>query len=408
MEKLSAITEISVFGQLPDGWDDHLSDITVLDAAPAKVCLVNFDDPFWRAKAANRPKTPPAEMAPVFIAITAKQGLQALGKDYDIIIPPDVTPDYFYAQIQALDRRLSNIRRVHSRLEAGNINLSGDAASTGLNNDLAQAKKLQQALLSDRFYSVEHGQISLMLQERHEIGGDMVGHFPVNNTTTGFFAFDVSGHGITSALLISRLAGMVSGSSPSTNIAMREQWGITIPKAPSKVIATMNQIMFDEMDTDQYFTAVLGFFDHSTGRVTFCQAGHPHPLHIDAAGVAKPIGSGGMPIGLIPGADYKDSILMLKSGDRFLAVSDGMTELHSGVDNQQLTEDGLAQLIQPFSSMESGEFFQHIKHGLKEFLGDGDFDDDLSAVLIDYRPKDMNLHIASLSPDDANTIKAAS
>jgi sigma-B regulation protein RsbU (phosphoserine phosphatase) len=52
------------------------------------------------------------------------------------------------------------------------------------------------------------------------LGGDLVSYFPVNDRRIGFFGLDVSGHGISSAMMTARLAGLLSRAAPDQNMAI--------------------------------------------------------------------------------------------------------------------------------------------------------------------------------------------
>jgi sigma-B regulation protein RsbU (phosphoserine phosphatase) len=76
-----------------------------------------------------------------------------------------------------------------------------------LDSDLIEAKKLQQSLVSERYRDFGTAEVSLLLQSAGHVGGDLVGMFPISEGRIGLYGIDVSGHGISSALMTARLAG---------------------------------------------------------------------------------------------------------------------------------------------------------------------------------------------------------
>ena len=78
---------------------------------------------------------------------------------------------------------------------------------SALDKDLIEAEKLQQSLIKDRHKSFGPFDLSLMLHSAGHVGGDLVGLFPAGPNHLGIYAIDVSGHGISSALMTARLAG---------------------------------------------------------------------------------------------------------------------------------------------------------------------------------------------------------
>ena len=89
-----------------------------------------------------------------------------------------------------------------------------------LDRDLIEAKKLQQSLIRDRNRDFGMGQASLMMQPSGHVGGDLVGSFVIDERRIAVFSVDVSGHGVASAMMTARLAGLLSGGSPDQNIAL--------------------------------------------------------------------------------------------------------------------------------------------------------------------------------------------
>jgi sigma-B regulation protein RsbU (phosphoserine phosphatase) len=83
-----------------------------------------------------------------------------------------------------------------------------------LNQDLIEAKKLQQSLVREKHRQFSNAALSFILHPAGHIGGDLVGYFPISKREVGFFAIDVSGHGVSSALMTARLAGYLTSPSP--------------------------------------------------------------------------------------------------------------------------------------------------------------------------------------------------
>jgi sigma-B regulation protein RsbU (phosphoserine phosphatase) len=148
-----------------------------------------------------------------------------------------------------------------------------------LDKDLQEARDLQQSLIRERYHDFGAGSVSLLLRSSGHVGGDLVGYFPINDTEVGLFGLDVSGHGISSALMTARLVGYLSAAAPEHNIALeRTEDGQVRACCPAKVVNELNNLVLSEMKTEHYFTLMLACVNLTTGFVTLAQAGHPHPL----------------------------------------------------------------------------------------------------------------------------------
>jgi sigma-B regulation protein RsbU (phosphoserine phosphatase) len=253
-----------------------------------------------------------------------------------------------------------------------------------LDRDLIEARKLQQSLVKERFRRFGPSQVSLLLRPAGHVGGDLVGFFPINATRLAVFSIDVSGHGVTSALMTARLAGYLSSGSAEQNIALTEESvGANSAHSPDKIAALLNHLLLTEMQTENYFTMVFADIDLVTGAVAFVQAGHPHPAIQRADGQIEYIGNGGPPIGLIEDIGYETVFAKLETGDRLLLISDGITECPDP-DGTLLDTDGFSELLQKNAKISGTSFMETLIWDLTAYAEDADFPDDVSAALFEF------------------------
>lgn len=254
-----------------------------------------------------------------------------------------------------------------------------------LDRDLIEAKKLQQSLVPERFQDFGTGAVSLELLSSGHVGGDLVGQYRINDSMVGLYAIDVSGHGISSALMTARLAGYLSSSSPDQNVALRMlPDGTHTYLPPHEVIARLNRTIMEEMETELYFTMFLAVVNLQSGQVEMAQAGHPHPIIVRSNGDIEQDGPGGLPVGLIDGAEFTQFETILEPGDRLLILSDGVTECPDA-SGEMLGENGLEDLVASLAGQSVETTLEALIWRLGEFAGGAGFPDDISGVLFEYR-----------------------
>lgn len=252
-----------------------------------------------------------------------------------------------------------------------------------LDNDLLEAKKLQQSLVRERHRLFGSAELSLLLRSSGHVGGDLVGFFEVSPRRLGIFAIDVSGHGISSALMTARLAGYLSSAAPSQNLALEKRGDDHVMRLPSRVIEDLNALVLDEMETEHYFTMVLADVDLDTGHVRLSQAGHPHPVVQRRNGAVAHIGAGGLPVGLIPGARFETFEVTLAPGDRLLLMSDGVVECPDPHE-VLLDEAGLTRMLDDLREVRGPALLDSILWRLADWAGRDEFPDDVSIVSLEY------------------------
>jgi sigma-B regulation protein RsbU (phosphoserine phosphatase) len=324
-----------------------------------------------------------------FILLTSKSDKDEIAHGLDAGADDFVTKPVNSHELQARIRAGERILDMHKELVAKNNSLGSALREIqelydALDRDLLQAKRLQKSLVRETFRRFGASSVSLLLRSSGHIGGDLVGYYPISKTRVGLFSLDVSGHGVTSALITARLAGLLSAGSPEQNIAMtRLPSGEYGALPPDEVAGRLNRVLMEEIETDHYFTLLLVDLDLKTGQATCVQAGHPHPAIQRADGSVVLVGEGGMPIGLLPDATYESFQITLAPGDRLLLYSDGVTECPDRKANL-LDEDGLIQILHRSQDHREADLLSNLVWELEIFSGSKDFPDDISALLLEY------------------------
>ena len=326
-----------------------------------------------------------------FILLTSKsdkgevaQGLDAGADDF---LTKPVNSDELRARISAgarilgMERELSEKNRMVSET-LGELQRVYDA----IDQDLIQARKIQESLVPELARDFGSSRVSLMLKPCGHIGGDLVGMFSPGVNRLGFYNIDVSGHGITSAMMTARLGGYLSSKYFDQNVAMEKRFNrFYALRQPHEVASTLNARLVADAGIEEYFTMAYCIADLRNGHVKMVQAGHPHPLILRKDGRTEFAGDGGVPIGLIPDIPYSQVDIQLEPGDRLLLYSDGFTEAR--LENGDMLEpEGLLELVDKCQSSQSGqEFLDDLYWNLTQVMPkDENMDDDVSATLFEY------------------------
>src|SRR5437868_6299904 len=147
----------------------------------------------------------------------------------------------------------------------------------------------------------------------YEIGGDYYDFIERADGRLIIALGDVSGKGTSAALLMSSL-----------HAAIHAQ--ITAHQSLCAMISAVNRYLADTIPPNRFITLFCAELDAESGVLNFINAGHNPPLIVHAAGTMEQLGAGGMPLGIMPSAPYREGRTQLQPGDALVIYSDGATE----------------------------------------------------------------------------------
>lgn len=324
------------------------------------------------------------------ILLTSKTGRDAIAvgleSGADDFLRKPVHPPELLARLRAGARILqinAELKKKNNLLHQTLEELS--ALYVDLDRDLQTARDMQHALLRDPFVDLSEAQLAFMLCASGHVGGDLVGYFPAGEGQIGMFSLDVSGHGVSAAMITARLASLLAAHSAERNVCLRRVGGRVQAVAPVDVARGLNRMMLREDMGGHYFTLSYVLFDLAYGTARFIQAGHPLPLVLDANGAVREVGQAGLPIGLLEEADWVEQHLTLAAGDRLLLYSDGWVECPDQ-DGMPWSEAGLCDALMRNAQKRGQDLLAGLAQELEAHLGSDEFLDDISAALLHFRP----------------------
>lgn len=327
-----------------------------------------------------------------FILLTSKAEKDEIARGLEIGADDFLTKPFDSAELRARIRAGERLVTMQKQLAAQNTIVQDTLAELqkvydALDKDIANARKIQEALVPEKTKAFGDSRVSLLLRPSGHVGGDLVGMFSPGHDMLGFYGIDVSGHGITSAMMTARVGGYLSSSHPEQNVAMiRKMERFYALRPPEEVARLLNERFTMDTGVEEYFTMAYAVVDQTTGHMQAVQAGHPHPLILRADGRREFIGEGGLPIGLIADVTFAGFETWLEPGDKVLFYSDGFSEavLPGG---DMLEEAGLVSIVDKVDPNACGtEFLDDLYWQLNQVIDpEVGLDDDVSATLFEFK-----------------------
>ena len=186
------------------------------------------------------------------------------------------------------------------------------------NREMEIAREVQERLFPQMMPSLPGGSIAGSCRPAQGVGGDYFDVFPLVDGRLGLAIGDVSGKGISAALLMASLRASLRG--------------VTIdnPREFAKLMDKVNRLVYEASADNRYATFFFGALDPETLVLECVNAGHNAPLVLRQreGGVAEilRIEADGPVVGLLPLAPYSEQRLQLAPGDLLVCYTDGISE----------------------------------------------------------------------------------
>ncbi len=242
-----------------------------------------------------------------------------------------------------------------------------------LENELALAKTVQNALLPSDEFEFKGANISHIYYPAGQVGGDYYDVIPISEHKFIVIVGDVSNKGVPAALVMTAVRSVVRHE-------VRNNMDI------ARIVDNINQTLCrDVMRTDNMFISlVIALVDLAKMEATYCNAGHLPPLYFNPKNLEiSQLKTGGMILGQFDEARYTAETIKLKPEDRILCFTDGITE---SMDREEKLygREGLLEFTNRNMDLDDNSFLKELKKEVDNFskdAGPGQFDD-MTSVLI--------------------------
>ena len=317
------------------------------------------------------------------LVITAEPGhklraLQAGAKDF-------ISKPFELAEVRARAYNMLEVRLLHMEtkkysqaleqtvreLEASRevIRLKDLEDRKKLEQELTWAQETQKTLLPRCMPQFENYRVHAFNNPTRYVGGDFYDFLHLTSGDWVGVLADVSGKGISAALLSSMLLGALS-----TEFRYGTQ--------PQEVLNRVNQLLYEKSLPGKFVTLFL-FLLNRQGVGQFIGAGHnPAYLYRSATGKIEELPSGGLILGAFDFVSYQSCPFHLYAGDILVVYSDGLTE----AENQQeemFGEARLLQLVQEVAPSGSHALHGEILKAIEEFTQGMPQTDDITFLVVE-------------------------
>ena len=233
-----------------------------------------------------------------------------------------------------------------------------------MNHDLALAHKVQRGLLPAAPPSLDGYYFFDFYEPANQVGGDYYDYVELPNNRLAIVLGDVSGKGVSAALLMAKLSGEV-------------RYCLASEPDPATAMSRINASFSRSGWQDRFVTFVLAVLDARAHQLTLVNAGHMAPFLRHGHGPVEPIGGddSGLPLGIDPDFEYTAVSRTLEPGDFLAVFTDGFSEAMNAASELYGLERLSAQLATP--KVPVSDLGKLILADVKQFVGGRPQSDDM-------------------------------
>ena len=286
------------------------------------------------------------------VVVSAKRVEDPDGREFSVITFTDISEQ---------KRAENELREANKQLETRQREIEAE---------LVLASRVQQSLAPKNLH---WGGISVeaYYQPVRTIGGDFGLVIPDGEDYLNLMVCDVSGHGVSSALVANRIY-----------TETMSQLGQSIGLAP--MLRHLNHFVIHDIGSSVFFfTLAAARINRSARSLEFIGAGHPPGIVIRQGQPPILLESRSLVLGFLEDAVIGEATIEIpiQTGDRLMLYTDGLTDNFNS-QNEMLGVDGLAEIVNETSRLALPEMKQRILDRVTQYR-EGPATDDISLVLLE-------------------------
>jgi phosphoserine phosphatase RsbU/P len=263
-----------------------------------------------------------------------------------------------------------------------------------LEGELAIAQEVQAQLFPRQVSELESLEVHGFCRPARTVSGDYYDFLTASSHKLILAVGDISGKGISAALLMATIHSAVRAYSVESLPQMREPvavgavagagrvmaaWPEGIEISPGALLGLLNHQLYESTPPEKYATLFLGIYDGRSHKLTYSNGGHLPPILIGRDGAVRRLEAGGTVVGLFDNMTYDEGAVEMHPGEIFLAYSDGVTEPEN--EFGEFGEERLIELVSTNRSSPLVQISQAVTSAVDDWIGDNEQPDDITLVL---------------------------
>lgn len=263
-----------------------------------------------------------------------------------------------------------------------------------LENELAIAQEVQEQLFPRHIVQPATLEVFGFCRPARTVSGDYYDFLTLDGQKMLLAVGDISGKGISAALLMATIHSAVRAYTLegipilSSSVAVGAGLGSSVALedavrgaevSPATLLSLLNHQLYHSTPAEKYATLFVATYDGGRRSLTYSNGGHLPPLILGENHEVRKLECGGTVIGLFDDRSYEESCVELRSGEIFLAYSDGVVEPEN--DYGEFGEQRLLELVDENRDLPLARISEVVTSAVNDWIGAAEQPDDITLVL---------------------------
>ncbi len=256
--------------------------------------------------------------------------------------------------------------------ELGRSLASEAAQRERIHREIEIAREVQERLFPQVVPTVPGATLAGSCRPAQGVGGDYYDLIAFDDGAVGLAVGDVSGKGISAALLMASLRASLRGMLMDG------------PGDLANMMAKVNRLVYEASASNRYATFFFGAYDPRTRKLCYVNAGHNPPVVVRGEERLW-LEAGGPVIGLLPDVSYQERSVTLLPGDLVLAYTDGISEAMT-LSEEEWGEERMTAAALADPAADAAAVLRHVFAGADAFAASAPQYDDMTLVVLKLDP----------------------
>jgi sigma-B regulation protein RsbU (phosphoserine phosphatase) len=244
-----------------------------------------------------------------------------------------------------------------------------------LEREIEIARSVQERLFPDGAPRMKHMEIAGACLPARVVSGDYYDFLPLGENDLGLAVGDISGKGISAALLMASLQAALH----SNVMHLHDAADAAGARNVAGIVERLNRQIYNYTGTNRFATFFYAHYDGNLQTMVYCNAGHNPPLHFHGDEYRR-LSAGGTVVGIFPGTAYEQETLRLADGDLIIAYTDGLTEC-ADLHGEEFGEERLIQLVRDNRKMPVEDMKKKILENVLAWKSAEEQADDITLII---------------------------